>query len=308
MTPPPSRDGRAPSGLDSLRRAGAVSDLLFLYECETRSVTGLRPLAARLGLTVQAASHTYRGLARRGLVELRGRRYRPTVKGVDWLHAALDGMREDLAGRLDRLQIVRTTPALATHRLRPGDAVGLSLRDGLLHASPGPSEGSRGTARTGASAGEIVEVGNLAGIVPLPYGTLRVATFPAGAVGDPGVRRGLRAELDGHPPKLLLTYGLEAHHLITKVGGPGARPVRFGVAGAALDATRLGVDCTVVVGDRDVPALGRELEDTDLPTIAFVPLGPGAPGRHGRAARGEPGRDLPQRRRRVRDRDRTGAP
>ncbi|MGB6443136.1 MAG: hypothetical protein WBF81_07555, partial [Thermoplasmata archaeon] len=61
--PPPS------DGLAGLRRGGAVTELLFLYECTTLEPTQLRPIADRLGLTVQAASHSFRSLARRGLVE-----------------------------------------------------------------------------------------------------------------------------------------------------------------------------------------------------------------------------------------------
>ncbi|EQD48967.1 transcriptional regulator, MarR family, partial [mine drainage metagenome] len=148
-------------GLAALRRLGAVSDLLFLYEAETRSIPHLREIADRLGLSVQAASHSFRSLRRRGLAEFRDGRYRPTVRGVDWLHAALGGVRDDLAERLDRLHIVRTTRAIAGAPVAQGEIVSLEIVDGILTARPGAGAGSRGRAQDPAGAGELVEVGEL---------------------------------------------------------------------------------------------------------------------------------------------------
>ena len=277
------RSGASRSGLSALRRSGAVSDLLFLYECETREIGQLRAIAERLGLSVQAASHSYRSLRRRGLVELREGRYRPTVRGVDWLHAALGGVRDDLAERLDRLHIVRTTRAIATGRVEPGDPVALELRDGVLLARPGTGLGSRGRARTRAGAGRLVDVGELEGIVPLPRGKVRVAPLPAARLDDPELVRQLRAALEESAPGLLLAYGLEAYHVLSQARP--ARPfVRFGVAAAIEEATRLGVDCTLVVSDRDLPRLFEQFEGPDVPELEFLPLG--GRGRAGRGARG----------------------
>ncbi|MCI4321195.1 MAG: ArsR family transcriptional regulator, partial [Thermoplasmata archaeon] len=65
-------------GLGALRRRGAVTELLFLYDLTTRDVPNLRGIAERLGVTVQAVSHSFRQLRRRGLVEMRRGLYRPT--------------------------------------------------------------------------------------------------------------------------------------------------------------------------------------------------------------------------------------
>jgi putative transcriptional regulator len=264
--------GATRGGLAALRRSGAVSDVLFLYECETREIGQLRVIAERLGLSVQAASHSYRSLRRRGLVELREGRYRPTVRGVDWLHAALGGVRDDLAERLDRLHIVRTTRAIATGAVAPGDPVALELRDGVLLARPGASAGSRGRARNRAAAGRLVDVGELEGIVPLPRGKVRVVPLPTARLDDPRLARQLRALLEGSTPALLLAFGLEAFHVLSQ-----ARPsrpfVRFGVAAALQEASRLGVDCTLVVSDRDLPRLFEQFQGPDVPELEFLPLG-----------------------------------
>src|SRR5258708_36798159 len=88
---PRRRDRSAASGLPDLRRAGAITELLFLYEVVTRETTQLQPIAARLGLTVQAVSHGLRQLERHGLVTHREGRYRATVQGGASLPAARSG-------------------------------------------------------------------------------------------------------------------------------------------------------------------------------------------------------------------------
>jgi putative transcriptional regulator len=259
-------------GLATLRRAGTVSDLLFLYECETREVTNLRSAAERLGLTVQAASHTYRSLARRGFVELTGGRYRSTVRGVDWLHSALGSVRDDLADRLDRLHIVRTTRAVAAGPIEPGDRVALEIRAGTLTARAGAGRGSSGRAHSRAARGELVDVGELQGIVPLPHGRLRVLPLPVDRLHDPTIVRETRAAIASVREGLLLAYGLEARHVLDRAQ-PTRPVIRYGVAAAIEEATRLGVDCTLVVVDRELPRVFEQIEGPDVPPVEFLPLG-----------------------------------
>ena len=270
---PPGATSKTPprSGLATLRRAGTVSDLLFLYECETHEVTNLRSVAERLGLTVQAASHTYRNLSRRGFVELGGGRYRSTVRGVDWLHTALGSVRDDLAYRLDRLHIVRTTRAVATGRIEKGDRVALEIRDGTLTARSGSGRGSRGRAHSQAARGDLVEVGELEGIVPLPHGALSVLPLPVDRLHDPSLVPATRAVVAAARDGLLLAYGLEAGHVLGRAV-PGRPTIRFGVAAAIVEATRLGVDCLLVVVDRDLPRVFEQIQGPDVPPVEFLAL------------------------------------
>ena len=117
-------------GLAGLRRGGTLAELLFLYDCVTEDSSRLQPIADRLGVTVQAVSHSYRRLARRGLVELRDGRYRPTVSGIAWLHRVLGGLAEDVFARQQRLHIIRSCRAVASARARAGDPVSLRLVGG----------------------------------------------------------------------------------------------------------------------------------------------------------------------------------
>ncbi len=256
-----------------------MSDLLFLYECTTRDVGQLRAIAAPLGLTVQAASHTFRGLARRGLVELRDGRYRPTVAGVAWMHATLGGLERDLADRLERLHIVRTTRAIARARIEPGAPVVLRFEEGSLTARPGTSGPSRGTARSAARPGELVEVAELEGIVPIQRGSVRLAVLPAEGSTDPSLERAIAAAFGRGTYGLLAAQGLEAAHLMRRAF-PNRPIARFGVAAAVDEASRLGLDCALVVVDHELPRFLAQLEGPDRVAIDFVPLHRG--GRRGR--------------------------
>jgi putative transcriptional regulator len=269
------------SGLGALRRIGAVSDLLFLYECTTREVGQLRAIAEPLGLTVQAASHTFRGLARRSLVELRDGRYRPTVNGVAWMHATLGGLEKDLAERLERLHIIRTTRALAKARIDRGAPVVLSVEDGALTARPGTSGASRGTARSSARPGELVEVAELEGIVPLERGSVRLAVLPSDGADDPSFVPSVSKAFRRGSYGLLAAQGLEAAHVMGRAF-PGRPILRFGVAAAIDEASRLGIDCALVVVDHELPRFLAQLERPQQFPIDFVSLDRGRRGRHGR--------------------------
>lgn len=269
-----NRTGRAPArGLAALR-GGAVSDLLFLYECTTREVVQLRDVAQALGLSVQAASHTFRGLARRGLVQVSGGRYRPTVAGVDFLHGTLRGLETDLGQRLERLHIVASTRALARTELAPGDSVVLALEDGLLTARRGADGPSRGVARTAAAAGELVEIERLEGIVPLRPGTVELLSIREGDLAEPGTALALSQALSRRPETLLAVHGLEALHLVA-TAAPGRPVARFGIAAAVEEAARLGVSSTVVLLDRDAPQLMAQFEIPDGLPIKLTTLGRG---------------------------------
>jgi len=266
---PARSSGPRRRGLGALRGGGAVSDLLFLYEVTTREVAQLRDVADALGLSVQAASHTFRGLARRGLAQANAGRYRPTVAGVDFLHRTLQGLETDLAERLERLHIVATTRALARSSIAAGAPVVLEIEGGLLTARAGTDGPSRGTARSAARRGQLVEVERLEGIVPLAPGRVEVLTVPEEAVGDRATVGILAAALARRRHALLVARGLEAIHLATRAA-PGRPVERFGIASVVEEAARLGVSSAVVVLDRDAPQLLAQLADSAALQIELV--------------------------------------
>lgn len=262
--------GASGEGLPSLRRSGRVTELLFLYECTTQQPAQLRPIAQSLGLTVQAASHSYRRLAARGLAEFRNGRYRPTVRGVAWLHDAFGKLTADLRARSSRLHVVQSTHAVAAVPLRRGAAVVLELREGTLVARPGTKGASRGEALSDAAGGGLVAVGRLEGIVPVERGRVQLWTLPVDRLNDAGLVAELRRRVAA-TSGLLAAPGLEPYHLLTRAT---ERPVvRYGVGPACWEATRVGVDATVVLTESELPRFLEQFTDPDPPALTVARLG-----------------------------------
>lgn len=269
---PPSRSrGPAPSGLRGLRRSGSVTELLFLFDCETMERAHLRPIAEELGLTVQAASHVFRELRRRGLVTVRDGRYRPTVEGVAWLHDALLRVADDTRERLDRLYVIRSCRAVAASRLVPGETASLEISDGLLTARGSASGASRGKVVRGGAAGSLVEIGDLEGIVPIRPAPITVRTLTEADLTDPDLGRRLAAAL---PPEgaLLAADGLEAYLSLRRSTD---RPiVRFAAGEACREASVLGVSSCLVIMARDLPRVLTRFAGPSPPSLEVLPLGP----------------------------------
>jgi putative transcriptional regulator len=256
-------------GLAELRRSGSVTELLFLYECATLEPTQLRPVADRIGVTVQAVSHSFRQLRGRGLVEVREGRYRPTVEGVAWLHESLSRLGDDVRLRVDRLHVIRSCRAVALADLARGDLVSLEIRDGLLSARPGGIGPSRGSVATPGRSGSLVEVTNLEGIVPLSAAPVTVRTITDRDLSDPALPQRL-ARILPPAPGLLAAEGLEAFHSLEQATD---RPIqRFAVAAASIEASRIGVPSTVVVMDRDLPSLLSTFSISNPPPLDVRPL------------------------------------
>jgi len=262
---PPDR-----SGLAELRRGGTVTELLFLYECATLEPTQLRPIAQRLGLTVQAVSHSYRQLRRRGLVTVRDDRYRPTVEGVAWLHETLRRLGDNLRERIERVHVIRSTRAVALEDLPEGAPVSLELDRGLLSARPGARGASRGRVLRGGRKGSLVEVSELEGIVPLSPATITVRTIGVDDLTDPHLPARVRRALPSDPLALIAAEGLESFHALTRAHVRSA--LRFAAGSACLEASRLGVPSFVLVLENDLPRLLGQFTGPTPPPLEVAPL------------------------------------
>jgi putative transcriptional regulator len=274
--------GKAPprertSGLDALRRRGAVTELLFLYDVTTRDVPHLKGIAERLGVTVQAISHSYRQLRARGLVDVQRGLYHPTVAGTAWLHAALGDLRRDVDSHLERLPVVRSARAVAATPLAANEPVTLAIVDGMLTARSGGEGASHGRAAASAKVGALVRVTDLAGILPITPGQVRVLTIPSGALDSESTVASLRRFLRTARTGLLAAHGGEAAHMTRSAT---ERPVvRFGTAAAVREASALGVDATVVVLDEELPRFLEPFQGPNPPPLTVVRLAVGRPRR-----------------------------
>ncbi len=236
-----------PSGLASLRTHGQATRLLFLDAIASRPYSRLDPLARTLGVTIQAASHVYRQLARQGLVQFVEGVYRPTVAGVAALHDSFSSLRVDIDARLSHLRVIQRCRAVAGATIRPGSPVVLTMENGVLTARPGRGGASRGVAAHPARAGELIDVDRLEGIVPLEPATVLCVVVPTEGFRAARFVRPLKGLLRRRSPRFLGAEGIEAAHLLERST---RRPyTRFGVAAAAHEAAQLGVSSLVVLTD-----------------------------------------------------------
>lgn len=264
-----SRSAALP-GLAGLRRGGTITELLFMYECTTLEPTQLRPIAERLGLTVQAVSHSYRQLRRRGLATVRDGRYRPTVEGVAWLHETLRRLGDDLRERIERVHVIRSTRALALEELSDGAAVSLELRNGILSARSGGGGPSRGRVLKGGSKGALVEVSDLEGIVSLTPAPISIRTLSPNDLADARLASRVRRSLPSDPLALVAADGLEAYHALSKAV---SRPIlRFAAGSACLEASRLGVPSYLLVLESDLTHLLTQFAGPSPPSLEVAPL------------------------------------
>jgi putative transcriptional regulator len=252
-----NKDGH--HGIGQLRKAGRVTEILFLYESATRTYNRLQPMADALGVSVQAASFLFRELSRRGLVQSVDGAYRPTVAGIAFLHASLNEIRDDLEERLAHLNIIRRCKAEAAENIHAGETVTLTMDDGILKARPGKTGASVGRASHDAGAGTLIEVVELEGIVPLAPARILCIVFPQSFPHTTALSRGLGTVIETEPFGLLAAEGLEAYHLLRHTTKDAI--TRFGVAAAAREASQLGVPVVIVTTDNILPLLLHNLSE-----------------------------------------------
>ena len=221
-------------------------------------------IADAVGVTSQAVSEYIRDLVDDGFVEKEGRsRYRVTKEGVDWLFREVKAIRRftDHVTE-DVLQSVQEDAALATEPVEVGDTVTLTLRDGLLHATPGDDGPATGVATTSGEAGEDVSVTGFEGVIEMSPGAVTVAQVPRARRG--GSRAAdvdaLAATVEG--ADVVAAAGVEAVVALRRVGREPAVTVAAGAVAAAAATT--GRDVVVVASADEVGRVTDTLRDSDV--------------------------------------------
>ncbi|WP_158057730.1 DUF7839 domain-containing protein [Halorussus halophilus] len=166
---------------DVLENKRAATRFRILTEiAERQPAVSQGEIAEAVGVTSQAVSEYIRALVEDGLVEKAGRsQYSVTKEGVDWLlQEATDVRRYADHVTEDVLGSQQEDAAIATDDVSEGDSVTLSLRDGLLHATPGEEGPATGVTTTDADAGEDVGVTGFEGIIDIDPGSVTVYQVP----------------------------------------------------------------------------------------------------------------------------------
>ncbi|MEA5386471.1 MarR family transcriptional regulator [Haloarculaceae archaeon H-GB11] len=216
-------------------------------------------IADAVGVTSQAVSEYIRALVEEGLVEKEGRsRYRVTKEGVDWLFQSASDVRR-FADHVtdDVLGSVQEDAAIAETDIGEGDAVSLSLVDGLLHATPGEGGPATGVATTDATAGEVVGVTGFEGVIDLELGDVTVIQVPPVRSGDHRNAGELAAECEA--ADVVTADGVEA---VVSLRDAGVTPATHFAAGeVAGEAASRGLDVVVVASADNVGRVTDALRD-----------------------------------------------
>ncbi|WP_101296320.1 DUF7839 domain-containing protein [Halegenticoccus soli] len=221
-------------------------------------------IADAVGITSQAVSEYIRALVEDGLVDKEGRsRYRVTKEGVDWLFQEAKSIRryadhvtEDVLGS------VQEDAAVATEDVSAGETVTLTLREGLLHATPGADGPATGVATTDAEAGTDVSVTGFEGVIEMEPGNVAVVQVPSIRAGgsravDPDV---LRAACEG--ADVVVAAGVEA---IVALRSTGIEPAVTVAAGSvAAEAAARGQSVAVVATTDVVGRVTDALRDGEV--------------------------------------------
>jgi putative transcriptional regulator len=252
--------------VDVLANKRAATRFRILVEiAERQPAVSQEEIAEAVGVTSQAVSEYIRELVDEGFVEKEGRsRYRVTTEGVDWtLGAATDVRRFADHVTEDVLGSVREDAAVATAPIEEGETVTLSMRDGLLHASPDPDGAATGVATTDADAGDVVGVTGFEGVIDLDPGEVRVVQVPSvrsGTLDGDGLADLREACVDAN---LVAAAGVEAVGALRSVDVDPAS--HFAAGEVAADAASRGLDVVVVVAGVDnVGRVTDALRDTGV--------------------------------------------
>lgn len=221
-------------------------------------------IAAEVGVTSQAVSEYIRALVDDGLVEKEGRsRYRVTNEGVDWLF----GAAEDVSRFADHvtedvLEAMSEDAAIAADDVSEGETVTLSIKDGLLTATPGEAGPATGTATTDAAAGTDVGVTGFEGVIDLEAGSVTVVQVPSVRSGgsravDSGAVTDACAGAD-----LVAAAGVEAVVALREAGIEPA--VRFAAGEVAAAAAERGRSVVVLATTDAVGRVTDVLRDADI--------------------------------------------
>ena len=221
-------------------------------------------IAEAVGVTSQAVSEYIRELVDDELVTKEGRsRYSVTKEGVDWLFQeakALQRYADHVTG--DVLGTVQEDTAIATAPIEAGQAVTISVQDGLLHATPGESGPATGVATTDAAEGTDVSVTSFEGVIEMTAGTVTVVQIPPARDGGSRAVDTDRLEALCTATDLIVAAGVEAVVSLRAVDREPSVTVAAGEVAAA--AAAVGQSVVVVASTDTIGRVTDALRDGNI--------------------------------------------
>jgi len=256
--------------LQSKRNATIYQILVEI--AERQPAVSQQEIAEEIGVTAQAVSDYLQELVREGHVEKHGRgRYEITKEGVDWLISQTDTLRElveYVSG--DVLDHVDVETAIATTDIEEGDAVSLTMQEGVLRARAGDTGGATAVAVTDAEAGTDVGVSNFEGVIDYDLGTVTIVSVPPVQNGgsravDPEQVAELAEEHD------LLAVDLPEGLAVARAAGL-ELDIRFGTSAAVQEAAAKGEDVLLLAVETAIPSYAESLREHNVSYEVIDPV------------------------------------
>jgi putative transcriptional regulator len=252
-----------------LRDKGESTEFQILLEVlRSQPHVKQKDVADAVGITVQAVSKHFKKLAREGFLEVGKERadYRLAPKATEKLDDYLKRLSSYTERVKSDLKIERLLPALATKSIKEGENVGLTMKEGVLHAVPleHPDAEAAGIAVQNAEPGEDVGLRDVQGKVKTRQGRIMMIRLPSiteggsRAVDLPKVKR-LYEEF--HPDRIGVV-GVVGRAVLNKLGLKA--DLDFGITRATALAAERGLDVFVLVVGRMVNRVIEEIDSTNI--------------------------------------------
>lgn len=248
--------------LQSKRNATRYQILVEI--AERQPAVSQQEIADVIGVTSQAVSDYLQDLVKQGYVQKHGRgRYEVTKEGVDWLISQTDALHdfvkhvsEDVIGQ------VEIETALATASISEGQAVSLSMQEGVLRATPGGTGSATAVAVTNGEEGRDVGVTDFEGVLDYELGKVTVISVPkvqdgGSSVVDPAT---ISRHVETHD--LLAAAGTEALAIIRSAGHE--PDIRFGTPVAVQEAATKGLDVLLIAVTNELSKHTDKLRDQNI--------------------------------------------
>lgn len=255
-----SADGESPDILENKRSTTRYQVLVAI--ADRQPAVSQKEVADAIGVTSQAVSNYISDLIEIGHVEKGGRgQYEVSKDGIDWLISRTTDLETYLERiNADVLDRVTLSAAIALDDVAETTEVGLTMRDGVLHANPSGGATTAITV-TSVAAGEAVGVADLDGVVDDRTGTVSILPVPTVTDGDPPAP----SVVSSHAPDsgLLAVAGTEAYALVSR--SDATPDIRFGTAEGVAEAGTLGLDVLLVAVTDEIPWHTSKLRDQNVP-------------------------------------------
>lgn len=221
-----------------------------------------------LGITVQAVSKHFKKLIKEGFIEAGAEKanYRLTSKALEKLHEGAKSLERYSTKIENGLKVERVWPAIATQPAKPGDEIGLILKEGILYAVDPNNKDAKafGIVTTNANQGEDLGFEYSRGKIEMNRGRILIVKLPSIKEGgsravDLSKVKKLYKEFN---PDRVGVMGSVGRAVLNKLGIKA--DIEFGISRAVAVAALRGLNIFVLVVGRMANLMIEEIDKTNM--------------------------------------------